>query len=150
MQSSNLEGHYNDGLFSTNYNMNISEIEDAFNDIILGNGVKRSVHNLVFNNENLTPLFKNCLIKNNFLPTPLKKIELETGIRYPGFYIQSSMAYFGHLFWEVFNEKRKRKIWGSIIRNEKGDWKYILPGNSLKIVYMNVDKAQQVDINHLT
>ena len=130
--------------------MNISHIEDAFNDIILGNGVKRAVHDLIFDNIDYSYLFINCLNQNNFLPVPLKNIELEIGIRYPGFYIINSIAYFGYLFWEVFSAARKRKIWGSVIRNKKGDWKYILPGNSSKIVYLNKDKAQAIDIFHLT
>jgi len=130
--------------------MNTSQIEEAFSDIILGNGVKRSVHNLVFNTIDYSDLFINCLKIHTFLPIPLKNTKLEIGVRYPGFYIENSVAYFGHLFWEVFSENRKRKIWGSIIRNQKGDWKYILPGNSSKIVYINLTKAQAIDIHHLT
>ncbi len=130
--------------------MNSSQIEETFNDIILGNGVKRSVHDLVFSQIDYSDLFISCLQHNSFLPTPLKDVELEIGLRYPGFYILNSVAYFGHLFWEVFSNTNKRKIWGSVTRNEKGDWKYILPGNSSKIVCLNKDKAQEIDIFHLT
>ncbi|MBL1207102.1 MAG: hypothetical protein D8M58_16980 [Calditrichaeota bacterium] len=130
--------------------MNISQIEEAFNDIVLGNGVKRSVHDLVYDNADYSDLFITCLKRNNFFPLPLKHTTINPGFRYPGFYLIDSVAYFGHLFWEVFSESRKRKIWGSVVRNEKGDWKYILPGNSSKIVYINKDKIQAVDIFHLT
>ncbi len=130
--------------------MNISQIEEIFNDIIIGNGVKRSVHKLVYNKTDYSELFINCLQHNSFLPTTLKNIELEIGMRYPGFYIINSVAYFGHLFWEVFSNTKKRKIWGSVIRNNKGDWEYILPGNSSKIIYINKLKPEFVDIFHLT
>ncbi len=130
--------------------MNSKQIKEIFYDIILGNGVKRSVHNLVFKNQDYSPLFIECLINKSFNPIPLKNTVLEIGIRIPGFYLDKQTAFFGHLFWEVFSERRKRKIWGSIVRNHKGDWKYILTGNSSSVVYLNMSKIQEIDIFHLT
>jgi len=127
-----------------------SQLKEVFDDIILGNGVKQSVHSLIFESVNFTNLFKECLQKRLYFPTPLKNISVEIGFRYPGFYIDGTDAYFGHLFWEIFSESRKRKIWGSVIRNDKGDWKYILPGNSSKVVFINKEKAQAIDILYLT
>ena len=127
-----------------------SQLKEVFDDIILGNGVKQSLHSLIFESTDFTPLFKDCLHKKLFFPTPLKNISIEIGFRYPGFYIDGTNAYFGHLFWEVFSSLKKRKIWGSVIRNEKGDWKYILSGNSSNIVYINKEKSQAIDINYLT
>ena len=127
-----------------------SQLEEIFFDIITGNGVKRTVHNLVFQNIDYSDLFINCLNKKAFNPFPLKTTKLLTGIRIPGFYLEKKTAIFGYLFWEVFSERKKRKIWGSVIRNQKGDWKYILSGHSSKVVYLNMSKIQEVDIFHLT
>ena len=130
--------------------MNDAQITEIFYDIILGNGVKRSVHDLIYKNRDFTNLFIKCLLKKTFKPFLLRNISLEIGVRIPGFYIEQQTAFFGYLFWEVFNDRRKRKIWGSVVRNQKGDWKYILTGNSSKVVYLNMSKIQEIDIFHLT
>ena len=130
--------------------MNDNQITEIFYDIILGNGVKRSIHNLVYKNQDFKNLFIECLLDKSFKPLLLKNASIEVGIRIPGFYIEKQTAFFGYLFWEVFNERRKRKIWGSVVRNQKGDWKYILTGNSSKVVYLNMFKIQEIDIFHLT
>jgi len=130
--------------------MTYSKISEVFDDIIQGNGVKRFVHDLIMDDIDYCELFKTRLIRNNFFPKPLKEMSIKVGVRIPGFYIQDSTAYFGHLFWEVFNEQRKRLIWGSVLRNDKGDWKYILSGKSPHIVYLNQAQIQDIDIFHLT
>ncbi len=130
--------------------MDQSLIENVFNDIISGRGVKRYVHDLLFQGIDYSEKFIKQLKKLNYLPTELKSTKIEVGYRIPGFLIKDSKAYFGHLFWEVFSEKRKRKIWGSVMRNNKGDWKIILSGNSTKVVYLNKTKIQAVDIYYLT
>ena len=126
-----------------------TDLKEIFYDIIAGQ-VKRSVHHLIYQGRDYTPLFISCLKDKSYLPLPLKEVQLDVGRRIPGFYMDNSTAFFGHLFWEVFDDRHKRKIWGSIIRNEKGDWKYILPGNSSKEVYLNLNKSQEIDIFHLT
>ena len=126
-----------------------ADLKEVFYDIITGR-VKRYVHDLVFQKHDYTSLFINCLQDKAYLPRPLKEVQIEVGMRCPGFLVQDSVAYFGYLFWEVFDEKHKRKIWGSVMRNKKGDWKYILSGNSSNVVYLNLNKLQEVDIFHLT
>jgi len=126
------------------------QIAAVFDDIILGRGVKRFVHDLHLDGQDYSELFKKRLVLHKFLLTKLRAIPVAAGLRYPGFFIMDGKAYFGHLFVEVFSDKRQRKIWGSVIRNKKGDWKYIIPGNSSKELYINQNQAQEVDIFHLT
>jgi len=126
-----------------------TDLKEAFYDIIIGK-VKRSIHHLVYQNIDYTSLFISCLKDKLYHPVMLKDVQIEVGLRIPGFYLENSTAFFGYLFWEVFHDRHKRKIWGSVVRNEKGDWKYILPGNSSKEVYLNLNKGQEVDIFHLT
>ena len=130
--------------------MHISLLTEIFDDIILGRGVKRVVHDLQMDGQDYADLFIERLLIRNYRECEIKNVVVDVGIRYPAFYLMDGKAYFGHLFWEVFTSTRKRKIWGSIIRNDKGDWKYIIPGNSSKIIYVNTAKAQEVDIHYLT
>jgi len=123
---------------------------DVFRDIILGRGVKRIVHELHYAGRDYTALFIEQLIVCGYKPMSLKSRDPGIGVRVPGFYIQGARAYFGYLFWEVFSDTRKRKIWGSVERNKKGDWAIILPGNSLMEVFLNPSMGQEVDIYHLT
>lgn len=130
--------------------MQENELTAVFDDIILGNGVKRIVHDLTLNGKDYSGLFKERLQVLGYKPVVLKDTDVAIGVRYPGFHLMDQKAWFGHLFWEVFTETRKRKIWGSVIRNSKGDWKYILSGKSSKKVYLNLNKPQAVDIHYLT
>jgi hypothetical protein len=125
------------------------ELKEVFYDIITGK-VKRSLHQLTYQEKDYTNLFIFCLKEKAYFAVPLKSVDLEVGTRIPGFFLDDKTAYFGYLFWEVFDDRHKRKIWGSVVRNKKGDWKYILPGNSSKEVYLNTKKVQEIDIFHLT
>ncbi|RMH65213.1 MAG: hypothetical protein D6677_03025 [Calditrichaeota bacterium] len=128
-----------------------NSLSDVFDDIILGRGVKRSVHDLIWRGRNRTALFAERLQAHGFMPIALKDAEVPPGIRIPGFLLEETgTAWFGYLFREFFTETRQRKIWGSVKRNEKGDWALILPGNSQHVVYLNTRQQQEIDIYHLT
>lgn len=127
------------------------ELKEVFDDIILGRGVKRSVHELVFENRDRTDLFLERLLVHGFKPRPLKDVDVPPGIRIPGFWLDDNKrAWFGYLFREFFTEKKQRKIWGSTVRNSKGDWSVILSGNSAQIVYLNPALSREIDIYRLT
>ncbi len=126
------------------------EIVEVFDDIILGRGVKRAIHDLEYDNKILTGRFIERLQIYKFRPIQLKKIDIDVGYRLPAFHVSGKTALFGYVFWEVFTDKRKRKIWGSVVRNEKGDWKYILSGKSSQIVFVNLSQKEEVDIYHLS
>jgi len=126
------------------------EIAEILDDIILGRGVKRTIHDLQYDEKVYTQLFIERLQLFKFRPVAVKNIQIEVGKRSPAFYIKGKTAIFGYIFREVFSEKHKRKIWGSVVRNEKGDWKYILPGNSGEVVFINLNKQEEIDIFHLS
>ncbi len=126
------------------------EISEVLDDIVLGRGVKRSVHDLQFDQNIYTELFVERLQLYKYRPMPIKDIPIEEGKRVPAFLIDGKTAIFGYVFWEVFSDKRKRKLWGSVVRNEKGDWKYVLPGNSSRIVFVNLDQSEEVDLYYLS
>ena len=126
------------------------EIIDILDDIILGRGVKRSIHDLEYNNNIYTGLFIERLRTYKFRPMPVKDIRVEVGQRIPAFLIKRKTAIFGYVFWEVFSDKRKRKLWGSVVRNAKGDWKYIIHGGSEEVVFANPDNSEDIDIYYLS
>ena len=126
------------------------EISDILDDIVLGRGVKRSIHDLEYNNNIYTGLFIERLRTYKYRPMPVKDIKVEVGQRIPAFLIRRKAAIFGYVFWEVFSEKRKRKLWGSVVRDTKGDWKYTIPGNSETVVFANLDRLEDIDIYHLS
>ncbi len=126
------------------------EITEILDDIVLGRGVKRSIHNLEYDNNIYTSLFIDRLRLFKYRPLSVKDIEVKVGQRIPAFLLRGKTAIFGYVFWEVFSEKRKRKLWGSVIRNAKGDWKYTLPGNSDTVVFANLAKPEEIDIYHLS
>ncbi|HGY55572.1 MAG TPA: hypothetical protein ENK44_07730 [Caldithrix abyssi] len=126
------------------------EITEILDDIVLGRGVKRSIHNLEYDNNIYTSLFIDRLRLFKYRPLSVKDIEVKVGQRIPAFLLRGKTAIFGYVFWEVFSEKRKRKLWGSVVRNAKGDWKYTLPGNSDTVVFANLAKPEEIDIYHLS
>lgn len=125
------------------------QITEVFDDIVLGRGVKRSVHNLRYENDILTGLFIERLRMLKYRPMHVRDIHIDVGFRMPAFYVTGNTAIFGYVFWEVFTERRKRKIWGSVVRNERGDWKYEIPANSDKIVFVNMNQKEEIDIYYL-
>lgn len=130
--------------------LHIWELTEVFDDIILGRGVKRTIHGLEYEDHVYTDLFLERLLLYRFFPMAMKDIQVGVGKRFPAFYLLNKDAIFGHVFWEVFSDSRKRKIFGSVVRNKKGDWKFILPGSSSQIVYVNTHLPEDIDIYYLS
>ena len=127
--------------------MNEALLRETLRDIIDGTIVKRSKHLLVYNGTNVTPLFLEELQRKNFLPLRVDEIEIEKGERVPAFYVEHNTAYFGWIFWEKFTELRLRKLFGSVVRNAKGDWQIQLSPKSEAIVYANITRRIPMDID---
>lgn len=70
----------------------------------------------------MAALFAEELERRGFSPTSVAAADVEPGQRAPAFYIEGEMAYFGWVFWEKFTATRSRKLFGSVVRNAKGDW----------------------------
>ena len=121
------------------------EITEILDDIILGRGVKRAIHDLEYDNTIYTSLFIDRLRLYKFRPMTINDICIKTGYRVPAFFITEKSAIFGYVFWELFTERKKRKLWGSAVKNEKGDWKYIVPANSKQVLFVNLEKEEEFD-----
>ncbi len=65
------------------------EIAEILDDIILGRGVKRTIHDLQYDQNIYTQLFIERLQLFKFRPVAVKNIQIEVGKRSPAFHINS-------------------------------------------------------------
>lgn len=112
------------------------KIVDAINDIIMGKNVKRFVHDLRFKGEDLTSVFAGRLLSAGFIETTVGEVAVGFDERIAAFLLRDSMAYFGWVFNERFTGKKSRKLFGSAIRNGKGDWGIQIPSNSREKIFV--------------
>ena len=123
-------------------------LKQAFADIIEGRVVKRSLHHLGMPGVELTDLFVHVLKEKGYLATPLHEIDVQPGERVPAFYIDGDTAYFGWVFWEKFSDRKMRKLYGSVVRNARGDWAIQISGNRTTPVYVNMKLRGEMDIDN--
>lgn len=126
--------------------MNTS-LPEVLRDIIEGKIVKRSKHDLVFEGKDLSALFIEMLVRHRYLPITVETADISPGERIPAFYVREQTAYFGWVFWEKFSQLRLRKLFGTVVRNAKGDWLYQLPSNSSTIIYADPSHILEMDID---
>jgi len=123
------------------------QLERAFDDIIEGRTVKRSRHELTYYGVDVTEQFIASLHRHGYRPGTVNATTVEPGWRIPSFYIKDQTAYFGWVFWEKFSQLRLRKLFGTVIRNTKGDWLITLPSNSTDILFINSTHVVEMDID---
>lgn len=123
------------------------ELQAACSDIIEGKTVKRAKHELVHDGTVITELFIDSLQSHQFLPITVGEIFVTAGQRVPAFHIEEQTAYFGWVFWEKFSRLRLRKLFGTVVRNRKGDWLIQLPSNSKTIIYADLSQVFEMDID---
>ncbi len=118
---------------------------DALDAIVQGRMVKRGRHELVFEGRDVTPLFLTRLAANGFEQSTVDRVPCEPGERVPGFYIEGGIAWFGWTFWEFFTAERRRKLWGSVVKNAKGDWQIQLTPRGNDTIYSNTSLKIPMD-----
>ncbi len=124
------------------------KVQDALRTIIEGKFVKRIKHDLTHEGKDITPLFIEELQRLGYRPTIVGKVAIEPGERVPAFYLKDGAAYFGWVFWEQFTSARKRKLWGSKLKNDLGDWDIQIPATRKTIIYANEKLKLEMDIDH--
>lgn len=128
--------------------VNRSRLDAAFDDIITGTGVHRSKHELIIDRNDVTFHFLAALKRHGYFPTTVGDVDVQPGERVPAFYIEKSTAYFGWVFWEKFTQWKLRKLWGSVVRNKKGDWAIQIPPAKSTTIYANSQLKIEMDIEH--
>jgi hypothetical protein len=124
------------------------QLRAALGDIIDGRHVKRARHELLDRGEDLTALFISELDTRGYLPTTVARVRVEPGERVPAFLIERATAYFGWVFWEQFTSWKLRKLWGSVIKNQRGDWATQISPAQQTIIYANESLKLEMDIEH--
>ena len=114
----------------------------ALDDLILGRGVRRGRHPLP---ASLEPLFLGRLAALGFVPRTVKEVEIEAGVRVPAWLVRPGVADFGTVFWELFTDEVRRKLFGSQVRNAKGDWEIQLSPSSSQRVWAGLHLAESYD-----
>jgi hypothetical protein len=117
----------------------------ALQDLIRGDGVRRASHELTWDGRDVTGLFLQMLAAEGFTETSVEDIPVQPGERIPAFHVADWTAHFGWVFWEVFSADRKRKIFGSHRKNEKGDWAITLARRAR--VYAAPSRRELMDVD---
>jgi hypothetical protein len=123
-------------------------LRGALSDVIDGRFVKRVKHELVHEGEELTPLFIEELARHGYRPASVEEVKAEPGERVPAFLVEGGIAYFGWVFWEQFTSWKLRKLWGSVLRNGRGDWDIQIPAGRKTVIYANEALKLEMDIDH--
>ncbi len=113
------------------------EIAEAIDEIISGRIVKRSKHPLVWEGENIRPVFIRCLEENNFHLKTVEESLTPVGLRSPGFFIQGLWAYFGWVKWMKYDENIYWKYFGSEMRKASGTSVIIFKSSDPEQIYVN-------------
>lgn len=115
-----------------------SDLVEALRDLALGR-VHRSRHSLVVDGRDLTGAFQEVLAQAGYRPLRVRDVEVPRGVRLPAFYLAEGTAHFGHVFKEKFHEGEFRTLFGSVVRNGRGDWEVILTRRSRETVWVKLD-----------
>ena len=127
---------------------NEDRLRDALREIIAGKTVKRARHELRFNGKDLTSEFIEELAHQGFAAATVGCVNVAPGERVPAFLIENDVAWFGWVFWEQFTSWKIRKLWGSVVKNAKGDWDIQIPETRSTTIYANESLKLEMDIDH--
>ena len=98
--------------------------------------MKRGRHELRVDGEDLSGLFLEALRLEGFEPAAVRDVDVSLGERVPAFLVREGCADFGWVFREKFTAERSRRLFGSIVRNAKGDWDIQLGDGSREPVHV--------------
>jgi hypothetical protein len=120
------------------------EVVEALRDLAKGR-VHRSRHDLRVDGTDASEIFRAVLAEEGYRPMRIKELIIERGVRYSAFLIRGSTAHFGHVFIEKFHEEETRTLFGSVVRDWRGDWDIMLTRRSAEVVWVNLDQASPFD-----
>ena len=125
-------------------------LREALREIVEGKNIKRSTHDLRWDSHDLVPLFREVLQESGYTPTTVNETTVQPGERVPAFPILGHIAYFGWIFREKFTDQKMRKLFGSGVRNAKGDWAIQIPASRDITLYANPTLRCEMDLDQPT
>ncbi len=117
----------------------------ALKALVLGDGVRRTSHELKLDGVDVSEQFRDELRRAGYRETAVADVDIRPGERVPAFYLENGCAHFGWVFWEVFSPDRRRKIFGSVLKNAKGDWAILLARKA--VVYSCASRKESMDVD---
>lgn len=121
-------------------------LRGACREFVTGKGAVRTKLDLMVDGRDLSGLFCEVLRESGFTETTVANVKVLAGERVPAFFLDGSVAYFGWVFWEKFTEHRMRKLWGSVVRNAKGDWSIQIPEGKRLMIYADSSSKIEMDM----
>jgi len=124
------------------------DLTAALDDLILGRGVARGRHSLVFQGRLVRGEFEERLAANGFRPMTVRETQIEPGERVPAFYLHDDLADFGYVRWEIFTPRSRRKLFASEHRRPDNDeWAVQLNLTSPERVWANPALEERHDVD---
>lgn len=125
-----------------------NELREVLHDIIDGKIVKRSRHELKWDTRDVSFEFIDALSTAGYKQMLVQDVDVQPGERVPAFFLENGVAYFGWVFWEKFSQLKLRKLFGSVIRNAKGDWAVQISEKRRSVIYANASLKSEMDIEN--
>ena len=126
----------------------LNALREALREIVAGRNVKRARHDLHWEGGDISPLFREILVEEGFEPSTVADLHVEPGERIPAFHIEKGVAFFGWVFREKFTEQRQRKLFGSVVRNGKGDWMIQISARNETVVFADPRMTSTMDTDN--
>ncbi|MBL7994511.1 hypothetical protein JNM05_03990 [bacterium] len=114
-----------------------NDIIQALDEIILGRIVKRSKHELTWDDKNIREEFIQRLLHNHFEFKKVKNVDVPIGFRCPAFLLREQWAYFGWVKWMKYDEGIYWKYFASEVRRPSGSPVIIITSDDIKEIYVN-------------
>jgi hypothetical protein len=123
------------------------ELSDALDDLILGRGVARGRHSLLYRGRLVRDEFVERLQANGFRPMTVREAPIEAGEKIPGFYVHDEVLDFGWFRWEIFTPKSRRKLFASEYRRPDNDeWDVQLNLGSTETAWALPEAKEEHDV----
>jgi hypothetical protein len=123
-------------------------LREVLRDVVNGRVVKRSKHELTWETRDVSLEFVEVLKEAGYTQVIVEDVHVQPGERVPAFFLEDGIAYFGWVFWEKFTQLKLRKLFGSVVRNSKGDWAIQIPDTRKTVLYVNTNLKSDMDIEN--
>jgi hypothetical protein len=125
------------------------ELSDALDDLILGRGVARGRHSLLYQGRDVSAEFTERLAANGFRLTTVRDAPIEAREKIPAFRLDpaNGVADFGWIRWEIFTPRSRRKLFASEYRRpDNQEWAVQINLGSPEPVWADPSRKERHDV----
>ncbi len=124
-----------------------AELAAALDDLILGRGVGRGRHSLLYHGRLARAEFQERLLANGFRAMTVREAPIKPGEKIPAYLLHDDFADFGYVRWEIFTPKSRRKLFASEYRRPDNDeWAVQLNLASPVKVWASPERKEKHDV----